>query len=425
VLGIGKDKSFEETVGLIDQFDKSTKYDNNVIYLKDRDTPTEGDDVLLKFFDELRLLFRNCRARHLVAWPIPLLDKANRLFELAHKIGGDSLVGTATKPHAFAGPPAESFYKIADDTARLFNDGYGLPEFGIDKDLGTSLFAQADTVAKYFQVLVGHADRLNNVVAGKLVEKPRPRVWVVLCGDEATELNTTVRTLTFGLQRKLDIESLMPALADDQEATQYLKDWKRLGSIAPYLLRTLDVRVVEVPPNVVLAVIRAFANDDAKKDLAAKTEKAERALELLKESMLGELLLQQPAEQRKVPQKTKDDTRAEYVRVQRKAHGQDNLLNAAFGEAIHALLSQEGALVKSVGEKAALVGELRPDIHILYEAFDPVCLEFTWRTTGYKLDNDASQAQNTLTPGHIRKYVLEKVYEYVKALDLGDIKAPE
>ena len=205
----------------------------------------------------------------------------------------------------------------------------------------------------------------------------------------------------------------MPALLED-EGVQYLKDWKQLGSLAPYLLRSLDIRVIELPPNVVLAVVRAFGDDQIKNELVSRSEKPERALDLLKNSMLGELLLQQPPEQRNVPAKSKDDTRAEYSRIQRKARGQDNLLNMAFGRAIELLLKQEGAVIKGVGQKTSLIGELRPDNHISFEAYDPVCLEYTWRTTGYKLEVEKNAPQNTQSPGHIRKYVLEKAYEYVK-----------
>jgi hypothetical protein len=40
----------------------------------------------------------------------------------------------------------------------------------------------------------------------------------------------------------------------------------------------------------------------------------------------------------------------------------------------------------------------------------------TWRSTGAEIKGEVASKQNTLSTGHIQKYILEKVMEYVKEL---------
>ena len=72
-------------------------------------------------------------------------------------------------------------------------------------------------------------------------------------------------------------------------------------------------------------------------------------------------------------------------------------------------------------EKQNLDGsQLCPDIQVPLAADVTVCLELTWRSTGKLVEHGDGERkpQNTLTTGHIMKYLLEKVMDYVKDLKL-------
>lgn len=327
VLSIPQDVSLDSAVGKLREMVGSTTRERLIVYFggTGRDNPTDTDEVFFTFFEQLRGYFRETNKLVLVVWPVSRLETANRLYGLARNIGEDSLLGNSSTFYQFPGPDKSSFYSIADNTCRLVNKERSLAEFGIDEELGKGVLSQADTIAKYFQKMVEHANALNTTFTTILKEKPRPRVWILLPGDEVTEAMSTVLALTSGAKRKLDIAALTTDLSKDQANTQYMKDWERLVKIMPYLLRNLDVRVIEVPPNLALSVIRAFGDADLRGKLKQKSTPATAAVDMLRESMLGQLLLSNEPKARRQYQKTEDVTRDEYVRVQAGAKGNDGV----------------------------------------------------------------------------------------------------
>jgi hypothetical protein len=395
-----------------------------IIYLSDRDNPIETDQEFFTFFEHLRSYFREGRKPTLVVWPVSRSEMAQKIFNLANNIGADSLIGNSREFYTFEGPPQEQFYKIADDTTRLMNNESSLEDFGIDEHLGKSpllSLANVRTIASYFQRLIDHSNKLNSAVANLLEQKPRPHVWILLAGDEITEVMGTVSALTSGTQRKLDVAALTTDISDNQANTQYMKDWKPLQRYMSYLLRSLDVRIIELPPNLVLSVVRAFGDEELRSRLKQRSATHTSAIKFLHDSILGELILESAPRDRRGSRKTGVETRDEFIRVQSMARTNDVPLNTAFGTAIKMLLEENECHV-DVGKKQTIYGTLRPDIHIKKNPAEPICLEFTWRTTGRKVaDVDSSGNQNTLTPGHIRQYVLQKAYDYVKALGLNQI----
>lgn len=388
-----------------------------------RDNPTDSDASFLAFFEQLRGYFRDTNKLVLVVWPVSRPETALRLFQLAKSIGEDSLIGNSREYYTFPGPSKTHFYGIADNTCRLINNERSLAEFGIDETIGTGVLAQANTIAEYFQKMLAHANDLNGVFANLLSEKPRPRVWILLPGDDISAVMSTVSSLTQGSRRRLDIAALTTDLAKEQANTQYMKDWARLSKFMPYLLRNLDVRIVEIPPNLALSIVRAFGALESREKLKQKSASGPAAVEMLKESMLGQLLLESEPKPLRQYSKTGDETADEFIRIQSTARGSDAVLNAAFASAIQELLSNIGRTNVTVGKKVEIYNSLRPDIHVSFASNEPICLEFTWRTTGRQVEGVQAGRQNTLTPGHIRPYVLQKVYEYVKALGLDEIGA--
>jgi hypothetical protein len=401
---------------------ENSEHNRVIVYLSDRDNPIETDQVFFTFFERLRSYFREGRKPTLVVWPVSRPEMAQKIFNLANEIGADSLIGNSREYYTFEGPPQDQFYKIADDTTRLMNNELGLEDFGIDKNLGElPLLSYAKTIALYFQRLIDHSNKLNDTVANLLEQKPRPHVWILLAGDEHTEVMGTVSALTSGTQRKLDVAAVTTEISDAQANTQYMKDWKPLQRYMAYLLRSLDVRIIELPPNLVLSVVRAFGDEELRSRLKQRSAPHASAIKSLHDSMLGELILGSAPRDRRVSRKTGVETRDEFIRVQSIAKTNDVSLNTAFGTAIIKFLEENEYHVE-VGKKQTIYGTLRPDIHIKKNLAEPICLEFTWCTTGRKVaDVDSSGNQNTLTLGHIRQYVLQKAYDYIKALGLNQI----
>jgi len=410
----------------------------SLYYFSRRDNPTESDIELFSFFEALRDLFRDLPPQNLVIWPVTLEAQAARLHDLARKIGAESLLGEATIYYKFVGPPRDHFYSIADATARVFNRNLGLSDFGVDHEIGTSVLVTAPTLGAYFTKIQGLSNALATRVESVLREKSRPRVWILVAGDEATAVHHTVSQLTFGQERRLDVDRFFGAAADSRQRSLYLKDWEPLGNYIPYLLRLLDVRVIEIPPDLSLAVIRAFGDSAVREKLKQPAAPEDFALAKLTSSMLGSLLLGGPPAQLHAPHKSGSDTSEEYRRVQPLARRKkDALLHAPFATAIQRLIPDATILV---GKTPPLLRDLQPDVFVAPSAAptEPVCLEFTWRSRGGKSGNtndvsegvasaenetreNSNATQNTLQPGHIQQYVFQKVMQYVNSLGLKSI----
>jgi hypothetical protein len=72
-----------------------------------------------------------------------------------------------------------------------------------------------------------------------------------------------------------------------------------------------------------------------------------------------------------------------------------------------------------IAEKQKLPGSnLRPDVQIEVSENSFLCIEPTWRSTSSGIHNELNGGQNTLSPAHIKKYLLDKITEYVKDLGL-------
>lgn len=99
------------------------------------------------------------------------------------------------------------------------------------------------------------------------------------------------------------------------------------------------------------------------------------------------------------------------------ASDRDDELNKCIGKALDMTFKQDSIGCTVVSEKRNLNGYgIQPDMQVIFSEYDVICLEPTWRTTGVK--DGEKRAQNTLTTGHIQKYVLEKAIEYVKVVGL-------
>lgn len=190
---------------------------------------------------------------------------------------------------------------------------------------------------------------------------------------------------------------------------------KRRSQVA-FLMRLLDVRLFELPPNVALAAVRAFGDDDLKAPLTLKKASASSAGETLGRAPFFRALCGEEIGQIGYLRATEDETKNEYIRVQVSAKSGDKKLNKCLAEAVKFALSGKGISADVTAEKQNEHDNLKPDVLVQFADGRVICLEPTWRSTGSAIPNEVNERQNTLTIGHIQMYVLEKVLGYVNEL---------
>ncbi|WP_295445756.1 hypothetical protein [uncultured Thiodictyon sp.] len=94
------------------------------------------------------------------------------------------------------------------------------------------------------------------------------------------------------------------------------------------------------------------------------------------------------------------------------------IIHHTSAKAINEILDAENIACQVTPEKQLTGGNLKPDILIEIKNGDVYCLEPTWRTTGAEVQGELEKKQNTLSVGHIQKYLLDKVIDYVKELGM-------
>jgi hypothetical protein len=409
--------------GIADFIEKDSLHrkEHRLYIIHDRDNPSSSNDELRAAFELLRSLFRTDPGRVLVVWPVTDLNKANDLADVAWDIGRDSLLGTRARVYNFDGLPKDSFAHVADTTTRALNSGENLESFGVGGTVAHDLARESETIGEYYSRLNAKSAERNASVLTLLKTRTRPHVWIVVPGDDLKELDRTVSSLTQGTRNRLDIDKIAEFLDNDENKSAYLTDWRVRRADMAYLMRILDVRLFELPPNAALASVRCYGNDPTRAGLQKKNETSENCADTITRTRLGQALLDPDATLALRVRETSDEMAKEFVAIQQLASRGDKALNKAVALAISDFLKRNGKPSNVVSEKQAIPGsQLFPDIQITQPDGSIACLELTWRSTGKSLSSDAGdrKPQNTLTAGHIMKYLLEKVMEYVKDLGL-------
>lgn len=398
--------------------------DGHRLYIIDnRDNPTESEENIKKSFEDLRNLFRTEAGKVLVVWPITDAELAVKIAESAWHIGRDSLLGTRNRVFKFTGLPKENFTEVADITTRSLNSGENLDSFGIDKSTANEMARISETIGEFYSRLNAFSAQRNSKTYTLLKTRQRPRVWIVVPGDDSKELDRTVSSLTQGTRNRIDIDKMAEFLDNPENQSAYLTDWRARRADMAYLMRILDIRLFELFPNASLASVRCYGVPKVKTALKKKIETKENCLESISKTRLGQALINPEKTLSINVRETSTEMANEFMTIQQQAAKGDNSLNLAISEAIsHFLESEKGKLVSIVCEKQNIPGsQLCPDIQIPFDDGSIICLELTWRSTGKNLPTVVSGArkpQNTLSPGHIMKYLLEKSMEYVKDLKL-------
>lgn len=393
------------------------KKERQVWVLMGRDNPALEAEEAFQFFETLRVLFREEEGQVVVCWPITDVRRAEMLSTQAWAVGRDSVVDLNRGLYHFTGPTKSKFFDIADLTTRTLS-GQSLEVFGVTRDVGEPLAAASETISEFYTRLEAKSAEINGLYRDLLKDRPIPNVWVLVGGDSAKDLNLTVANLTAGTQNYVDIDQIVSYLDNPDLDAAYLKEWKKRRNQVAFLLRMLDVRVFELPPNVSLAAIRAFGPEDVRQTLKLQKASEASAVDALQKSAFIQAILDPTYSRNPYSRDTELQASQEYRRVQVKAGTDDKKLNKALALGVAAALTAAGVTAAVVAEKQADEGSLKPDIRVSLADGKLFCLEPTWRSTGEAVEGEIKERQNTLTVGHIRKYLLEKVLGYVNDLNL-------
>ncbi|KAB0615672.1 hypothetical protein [Castellaniella defragrans] len=395
-----------------------------VILIERRDNPSQRDiQNLSETFAELLEVFRDPKGAALVLWPVTREPSAHKIAEEAWTTGRDSMADTRSRGfYNFTGLPKERFYAVADTTTRNLT-GDGLETFGVTPEVANDLLAEAQTIADFFNAVDLYAEMQREKTWSILKTKVRARLWVVLPGDVPSAIRSTVLSLTQGSRNRVDIELVAEFIDQpDEKAPIYVADWKARRSAMAHILRAIDLRLFELPPNVSLAAVRAYGEASVKEKLkqpAAKLEDAKTAMRNSKlykeiEAELGINKTPFAGASRDV-----EETSNEYRRIQAVASKGDKSLNKAIGLLLSECLKEDAPTVKVVSEKQSLPNcDLKPDVCLHINDLDYICIEPTWRSTDKGIPGELDGGQNTLAASHMKKYLLDKAMQYIKALGI-------
>lgn len=388
----------------------------HVWVMHDRDNEVVSEKDAFEFLESLRVLFRKPEGEIVICWPLTDQNSAKIISETAWNVGRDSVVDIATKGlYLFQGLPKESYFQIAELTTRSLK-GDGLEAFGVTESLAAPLVKESETIAEFYSRLEQEAAEITGRYKDLLKDKPIPSVWILVGGDDSRELNLTVASLTQGTGKAIDIDRITNFLDNPNRDAAYLKEWKKRRSQVAFLMRLLDVRLFELPPNVALAAVRAFGDDELTSTLTLKKVSSSSAIDALGRAPFFRALCGEELGQTGYLRATEAETKNEYIRIQISARAGDKKLNKCLGQAVEASLISKSLDATVTSEKQNDHDNLKPDVLVRFSDGRVVCLEPTWRSTGTAVKGEIKERQNTLTVGHIQMYVLEKVLGYVNEL---------
>jgi hypothetical protein len=395
-----------------------------VVLVERRDNPSQDDlQQLSETFAELLEVFRDPKGAALVLWPITREASAKQIATEAWITGRDSMADTQSKGfYHFQGLPKERFYSVADATTRNLT-GDGLETFGVTTEGSVDLLAGTETIADFFNAVDLFAESQREKTWSILKTKVRARLWIVLPGDLPSAIRSTVLSLTQGSRNRVDIELIAEFIDQpDDKAPLYVSDWKARRSAMAHLLRAIDLRLFELPPNVSLAAIRALGEPLVKAKLKQQVMKLEDAKASMRNSKLYkeiELELGINATPYAGANRDVEETANEYRRIQALAAKGDKSLNKALGQLLAECLKEDAPRVDVKSEKISLPNcDLKPDVCLHLGDLDYVCIEPTWRSTDKGIPGELDGGQNTLAASHMKKYILDKAMQYIKALEL-------
>jgi len=394
-----------------------------IVVIERRDNPSSGDVTLSsEMFANLLETFRIPQGSAIVLWPITDHVTATEIAQRAWITGRDSVTDATTKGiYSFQGLPREKYFEIADNTSRNLT-GDSLEAYGITNQNVPELLSGCETISDFFARIDAHSAAQNERTWSVLKERVRVHTWVVLPGDVVTAINSTVSSLTQGTRGRIDLDLIGEFIDRPDNKAVYIADWRTRRAGMAHLLRTIDLRLCPLPPNVALAAVRLFGDPGLKAKLKQGSVNIDAAKDTMKSCRLYKQILIEAgiettafAGAREVSRETSD----EYRRIQATANVTDKPLNKALGDLIALCLADDAPDLQVISEKRSLpLSQLQPDIQIKLGEGEYICLEPTWRSTDVGIVDELAGGQNTLAEAHLKKYVLDKATQYVKDLGL-------
>ncbi|MEQ9414898.1 MAG: hypothetical protein RIF39_13760, partial [Cyclobacteriaceae bacterium] len=320
-----KDDSFENIITGIKSSSHITGF--KIFIIDERDNPKINEDELRYFFEELRVLFRTRDGNILVIWPITDLKASKKIGEIAWEVGKESISPNSGPEYKFVGLDKSLYFNVADDTIRSLNNGESLESYGITKEITNEQLKNCSTIGQFYSKIEDVAIQINEKTWKILQQKVRPKIWVLLPGDTSTELDRTVRSLTQGIDSKVDVDRMCAYLDDESNTSAYLNDWRKRRIDAGFLFRFLDVRLFSISPNLALSAVRVYGSDAAKSALKKKSEGKKICHDLVRRSDFYLALTDQTDSSKRSVRATKDEAQAEYLRLQQNAKSNDKDLN--------------------------------------------------------------------------------------------------
>lgn len=231
-------------------------------------------------------------------------------------------------------------------------------------------------------------------LASLLPEQTRHNLWIVVIAGNDPE--TEVATLTNGANFYADIERLLAST--DANVVQ---DLERYPAKLGLLGRSFDARILFLPVMTAMAVVRDHADPALRERLSAmgfSMQPPGDGIERLRESQLALAILGKPVTQRSPGRKPGAERQDEFQKLTQFAKTDDGALNRAVGEALQAA----GLIMAYKAEDGVGNTQKRSSDVLCTMPNASVRLEFMWR------------AQTSV--GEIARYVLEKLYQYGKAI---------
>jgi hypothetical protein len=332
--------------------------------------------------------------RTLVVWPCNSPEAARRILAKARLIGGDALLGFFPDGYSFEGLPKSEYLDVARGTIQALNGGATLLAAGITEERALELARGAPTIGAYLQSLRHEEQRNRTTLANHLAERERYNLWVVVIAGNDPE--TEVGTLTHGAHFSADIERLLAST--DANVVQ---DLRRYPAKLGLLGRTFDARVLFVPFMTAVRVVQDHAGDELRAALIASGFPARTqgdGLDRLRSSQLARALRSEPVALRPPGRPPEEARRNEFRLLSQHARADDGALNRAVADALVA-----AGLIQSYTLEAPLGATQARSADVLCRAAHTTArLEFMWRAS--------------TTTGEIARYVLEKLYNYGRAI---------
>lgn len=423
VTSFDRERSLSELPQFIESDWAAGQGAGRIIVIERRDNPSRIDlTEIEEMFGQLLDTFRQENGSAIVLWPITDRAKADQVRERAWQTGRDSMTDPISKGlFHFTGLPKERYWTLADNTSRTLS-GDGLEAHGLTEAITSAYLPDCDTISDFFAKTYSEAEKNRAVTWSVLKEKVIPHLWVLLPGDDAKLVSSTADALTQGTKSKIDIDKIGEIIDRPNQEAIYINKWRdRRGQLAHWL-RSVDVRLFGIPPNVALAAIRACADEDLRSHLKQPRTNLDAAKRALRNSRVYKAILETAgveATEYAGPRKINRETSEEFIRIQKIAARGDKRLNHALGKLIEKCLETDAPHLKvSIERKSLPNSSLKPDISIEISRNEFICLEPTWRTSGKGIPEEVEPSQNTLAEAHIKKYVLDKVNDYVEDLQL-------